>query len=128
MLAVVAGAQEPPTFRKGLWEFTRSVEGSGQPKSTLSKKVCTSPTEDMLRQREQGAKGGCQYSGVSRAGNIYRYTAACPIPNGKVTSKSVLTAQGDSAYSIKIESEGVMGGQTGTTKEELSAKRLGDCP
>jgi hypothetical protein len=31
---VLAGAQEPPPFRKGLWAFTRTVEGTGQPKST----------------------------------------------------------------------------------------------
>lgn len=128
MLAVVAPAQEPPTFRKGLWEFTRTVEGTGQPKSTLTRKECTSPTEDMRQGREQGAKAGCQMSDVARAGNTYRYTATCALQGGKITSKQVLTAQGDSAYTVKIESEGVMGGQSGATKEELVAKRLGDCP
>jgi hypothetical protein len=33
-----------------------------------------------------------------------------------------------SAYTIRIESDGVIGGQTVKTKEDLVAKRLGDCP
>jgi hypothetical protein len=126
VLAVVASPQEAPTFRKGLWEFSRKVEGLGQP-STLSKKECVNPTEDMRKRREQGAKAGCQISDVARAGNTYRYTATCPVQGGKITSKSVLTAQGDSAYTVVVDSEGMMGGQTRTTKEELVAKRLGDC-
>ena len=40
----------------------------------------------------------------------------------------MLTAQGDSAYTVRIDSEGTAGGQTMATKEELVAKRLGDCP
>jgi hypothetical protein len=127
-LTVAAGAQEPPPLKKGLWEFTRTVEGTGQPKSTLSNKKCTSPADDMRQGRERGAKGGCQFSDVARTGNVYRYTATCPIQGGKITSKQILTAQSDSAYTIRIESDGVIGGQTVKTKEELVAKRLGDCP
>jgi hypothetical protein len=81
----------------------------------------------MRQGREKGAKGGCQFSDVARAGNVYRYTATCA-QGGQITSRQVLTAQGDSAYTVRIESEGVMAGQTGKTKEELVAKRLGDCP
>jgi hypothetical protein len=88
-LACLAAAQEPPSFKQGLWQFTRTVEGTGQPKSTMARKVCTSPTEDMRRGREQSA---------------------------------------NSAYTVKIDSSGSVGGQTVTTKEELVAKRLGDCP
>jgi hypothetical protein len=94
-LVGAAVAQEPPAFRKGLWEFTRTVEGTGQPKNTVARKVYTSP---------------------------------CTLQNGKITSKQVLTAQADSAYTVQIDSSGVVGGQTVTTKEELIARRLGDCP
>jgi hypothetical protein len=38
------------------------------------------------------------------------------------------SAKADSAYTVKIHSSGVVGGQTVTTNEELIAKRLGDCP
>ena len=129
-LALVFGAaaQEPPAFRKGLWEFTRTVEGTGQPKNTVTRKVCTSPTEDMRRGREQSAKAGCQLSETHRAGNTYRYTATCVLQNGKITSNQILTTQADSGYTVKIDSSGTVGGQTVSTKEELIAKRLGDCP
>jgi hypothetical protein len=127
-LACLAAAQEPPSFKQGLWQFTRTVEGTGQPKSTMARKVCTSPTEDMRRGREQSAKVGCQLSDMQRAGNTYRYTATCVLQNGKITSNQILTVQGDSAYTVKIDSSGSVGGQTVTTKEELVAKRLGDCP
>ena len=127
-LSCLAGAQELPPFRKGLWELTRTVEGTGQPKSTVTRKACTSPTEDMRRGREQSAKAGCQLAETHRAGNTYRYTATCVLPNGKITSNQILTTQADSGYTVKIDSSGTVGGQTVSTKEELIAKRLGDCP
>jgi hypothetical protein len=126
-VAAGAGAQEPPALKRGLWEFTRPAEGTGRPKSTLSKKECTSPADDMRQGRERSAQGGCQLSDVKRTGNVYRYTATCPLQGGKITSTQVLAASSDSAYTIRIESNGVIGGQTVKTKEELVAKRLGDC-
>ena len=127
-LVSVAAAQDTPAFRKGLWEFTRTVEGTGQPKNTLSRKACTSPTDDMRVSREKSAKAGCQLSDMQRVGSTYRYTVTCVLQNGKITSNQFLTAQGDSAYTVKIDSSGSVGGQTVATKEELVAKRLGDCP
>ncbi len=127
VLVVSAVAQEPPAFRKGLWEFARTVEGTGQPKNTVTRKVCTSPTEDMRRVLEQSVNTGCQLSETHRSGNTFRYTATCVLQNGKITSKQILTAQADSAYTVKIESEGVIGGHAAKTTEELVAKRLGDC-
>jgi hypothetical protein len=40
------------------------------------------------------------------------------------TSKSVLSVTGDSAYTLRVESD--FGGEA--TRELLTAKRLGDCP
>jgi hypothetical protein len=59
-------------------------------------------------------------------GQVYHFKASCHFPNGgHGTSVTDLTYESDSAYSAKIESEGMSRG--GKTHEELRAKRMGDC-
>jgi hypothetical protein len=41
-----------------------------------------------------------------------------------IESKSVITVEGDSAYKVDVESK--QGSKT--TREQLFARRLGDCP
>jgi len=36
--------------------------------------------------------------------------------------------ESDGAYSLKVHSEGQQGGKSAQTDEELTAKRVGDCP
>ena len=124
--ATAAAAEEWPAMRHGMWEFTRSIEsvGKGGKPQTVQTKKCTNPTDEMKRQNETLSKAGCKFSPLARAGNVYTYSAACRMQGISGTSKSVLTVDGDSAYTIRVESD--FGGEA--TRELLQARRTGDCP
>lgn len=120
-----AVADDWPTLRAGMWEFSRTVETTatpGKPQSFQTKN-CTNPSADIKRQNEMLTKAGCSFSPVGRSGNTYTYSAVCKMKGLSGTSKSVLTAESDSAYAIRIESD--VGGEP--TRELLRAKRLSDC-
>lgn len=121
-----AAADQWPPLRHGMWEFSRSIEtpGKGGKPQTMKTKQCTNPTEDMKRQNEMLSKAGCRFSPVTRSGNIFTYSAQCKMQGMAGTSKSVLTVDGDSSYTIRIESD--FGGEA--TREVLQARRSGDCP
>ena len=127
LIAVVAppaaAVDQLPAFRPGLWEFKRSVDaGDGKP-ATLTNQKCTSPTDDMNNKTEAMAQSGCQPSSVSRSGNLYSFSFKCTIQGIPIESKSVITVESDSAYKVDVESK--QGGKT--TREQLAARRIGDC-
>jgi hypothetical protein len=121
--ADLARADEPPAFRRGLWQFDRTIGGQA-----LQTKSCTSPTEDLERQNAILEKGGCKSSPGKRSGDVYMFTVECTVTtpgSGTVTvhSTSVMTVESDSAYNVDIKTTGA-----GTsTQERLVARRIGDC-
>jgi uncharacterized protein DUF3617 len=121
-LAMTAMAGDPPVFRKGLWEFNRTVDAGGGQPLTMKMQECIDPTEDMKKQNLSAAQIGCK-SSSSRNGDKYNVTADCVIQGVAMESKSVITVESDSAYRIDVET--LAGGKT--TKELLVARRVGDC-
>jgi len=125
LAALTAHAQEPPPFRKGMWEFERT----GGPQR-LHTTQCTDPTADMKRQNDMMAKAGqCKFSTPQRSGNTYTFSADCEMqsPQGaKISfrSTSVMTVESDSAYRVEVTTTG---GPGPTLKELLTARRIGDC-
>ena len=121
----VTKAEDMPTFRKGMWEFKRTVDNAGRPgkPQTTETKKCTNPSLDMKKQRETLSKGGCKFSPVSKSGNNYSFSTECTVQGVAGQSKSLLTVENDSAYSVRVETR--MGTQA--TKEVLLARRTGDC-
>ena len=121
-------ADDFPRFREGLWEFARTMDMGGGPK-TLSSRRCTEPGEDMRRQNALFAKMGCSVSPVTRKGSVYRFVADCKgAGTGAVVSQSVITVESDSAYTVEVESSGDTGPGGGKRSETLKARRIGDCP
>ena len=121
-------AEELPSFRRGLWEFQRTMDMGGGAK-TLSSRRCTEPGEDMRRQNGMFAKAGCKVSPVDRRGSVYSFVADCRGSGmGDVVSQSVVTVESDTAYTVEIESSGEVGPGGGKRKETLKARRVGDCP
>jgi hypothetical protein len=120
-----AAAEEWPALRAGMWEFNRSIEtvGKGGKPQTVQSRNCVSPTDDMKRQNETLSKAGCKFSPLARTGNVYTYSAVCKMQGMSGTSKSVLTVDGDGAYTIRVESD--FGGEA--TRELMQARRTGDC-
>ena len=115
-------ADELPAFRKGVWEFNRTVESSPGKTQTLTRKECTSPSDDMKKSKAAGLKG-CTFSPVTSSGNSYSFTTTCNLQGATMMSKSVITAESDSAYKIKVETR--YGDRIGN--ELLVARRTGDC-
>jgi hypothetical protein len=122
-LALPAHAQDLPQFRKGMWEFDRTVDaGTGRPQALKSQR-CTNPTDDLRKQNAMLEQVGCKASEVTHSGNTYSFSADCNVNGVAVQSKSVITVESDSAYRVNVESK--QGPQS--TKETLVARRVGDC-
>lgn len=118
-----AAADELPAFRKGLWEYDRTMERGGGPKQSVKAKQCINPTEDMNRQRAMLSQAGCKFSPVVKLGNLYTYSAQCMMAGLAVESKSALKFESDAAYRLDVESK-----EGGTvSREVLVARRVGDC-
>lgn len=117
-------ADELPAFRAGLWEFRRSVDGGDGKPVTLTNQKCTNPTEDMQKKTESMMTAGCKSTPVTKSGNLYSFSLQCKIQGVEIQSKSVITAESDSAY--KVDAESKQGGKS--TREQLTARRIGDCP
>jgi hypothetical protein len=123
-----AQADELPTFRKGLWEFSRTMDMGGGEK-TMSARRCTDPGADMKQQNAMFAKSGCKVSAITRRGNVYSFVADCKGAGlGEVVSQSVITVESDAAYTIEVLSSDEAGPSGDKSKEVLKARRLGDCP
>ena len=117
-------ADELPAFRTGLWEFKRSVDGGDGKPVTLTNQKCTNPTEDMKKKTESAAQSGCQVSPMSKSGNLYTFSFKCTIQGVSLQSKSVITAESDTAYQVDAETK--TGGKT--TRELLAARWISSCP
>jgi len=118
-------AADFPPLRAGMWEFNRSVEGAaggGAPSSFTSKK-CTDPAADMKASNERMKQAGCKLSPTTQNGSTYSFSAECQIQGTAMKSESQLTVAGDSAYTVRI----VSNANGRTTRETLSARRVGDC-
>jgi hypothetical protein len=121
----LAHADDLPTFRSGMWEFNRTMEGGNQGKAqTITNKKCTNPSEDMKRQNEMLSKSGCKFSPIARSGNTYNFTSDCTMQGISAQGKTALSVENDSAYTVNIETR--QGKQV--TRETLNARRIGECP
>lgn len=117
-------ADDWPTFKPGLWQLDRTLEGMGPAPQKISRKECVDPTGDQKTQQARLAKAGCVFSPIVRTGTTYRYSATCTMAGMTTASKSVLEFQGAEAYRLTVDSV------TDDMKshEVLVARRLGDCP
>lgn len=122
-LAIVSDAQDLPGFRKGMWEFTRTVDNGSGKTQTIRSRKCTNPTDDMRKRNEMLMKAGCKFSPVTRSGTSYSFTVQCHIQGVSAQTRSEISVDGDDAYKVTVESQ--KGGQS--TKELLVARRTGDC-
>jgi hypothetical protein len=121
--AAPACADDLPAFRKGLWEFSRTIDAGGGKTQTIKSSKCTSPGEDMKAQNERLAKSGCKFSPTVRSGSTYTFSSQCSIQGISAQSTSVITVDSDSAYRLNVD--GTAAGEK--THEVLLARRIGDC-
>jgi hypothetical protein len=121
----MALAADPPAFRRGLWEFKRTVEtqGASAKPVTLTNKKCTDPSADMKNMQAMLAKQGCKVSPASAKGNRFTFTSECTVQGTTLSSRSVMTVDSDSSYKVEVSSKA----GNRSTKELLVAKRVGNC-
>jgi hypothetical protein len=127
MLPYPARADNLPTLRKGMWEFSRLVQDPstpGPPMNVTNSKKCTDPTADMKKMNELLARQGCTFSAVVKNGNIYTFTSDCPLQGKVVNSRTFITVQSDSVYGVDVTSTI---DERFAKRESLRAKRIGDC-
>lgn len=125
MLPATTLAEDYPPLRAGLWEFTRTTsDGTGAHRQTkFTRQRCADPAADMKKQNEKLARQECALTPLSRQGDVYEGTAVCTAFGKPMESRTWLTVEGDSAYSVVV----VSNGHYGTMTEEVSAVRLGNC-
>jgi hypothetical protein len=121
-----AYAEGLPAFRPGLWEFNHSMEdNSGMYRQTrFTRQRCADPTADLRKTRAEMSAQGCSLSPLSGSGDFYEGTATCQAPRSRMESHITLTAAGGDGYRLMVTSRG----EKGSTTEEITARRLGDCP
>jgi len=124
-VSFTALAEDLPTFKPGMWEFKRTVEGegAGDKPMKLENKECTDPTAEMKKMNDKLAKQGCKFTPISRSGSTYSLSSDCQIQGMQFQSRSVITVESDSAYRVDVSSTGA----GASTKELLIAKRVGEC-
>ncbi|MFO1320674.1 MAG: DUF3617 family protein [Burkholderiales bacterium] len=124
----IAAKDDFPRLKQGEWEFVRKSANAPKGAQDLAVKECLDPAASMREQNAIMAKAGCTFDPAKIEGKSYTYVARCDIPNmGKSVSRSVLTYESDSAYSVAVESEGEMNGKPMKISETLIARRVGSC-
>ena len=121
--ATVVG-QEWPALKQGMWEIVRTTQppGGGAAKAVTSKR-CITPSEEWKRQNAQLAKAGCTFSPIKHSGNTYSFTSTCNVMGISSSTTTTIVMENDSAYTLTVV--GTTDGQP--TREEMKAKRIGDC-
>ena len=125
LATAAASADDWPSLRPGLWEFTRTIQSSrapGKPRVVKSTR-CVDPVADMKQQNARLTKAGCRFSAMVRRGNTYAMSSQCKMAGMDVRSKTVITVESPAAYRLHVDTmeDGVPG------KEDMTARRVGDC-
>jgi len=133
-LATVVPAMAQPTGdslpnrRPGHWEITMLLEGrEGGPE--VKAETCTdAETERQMMQFALGAAGGtCQRYEVRRVGQEYHIDVDCQMGPMRTVSRSVMSGDFQTAYSIRIEGSVTMpGGGNQQTRMVQNARWRGE--
>lgn len=119
-----AGTDELPSFQPGMWSFVISIASPGATAPHMqSLRKCTNPSEDIRKKWQMLALETCKFSPVTHNGNRYSYTSSCQKEGMQLSTKAVITVEGDQAYRVDTESRT----NSQVRKETLVAKREGDC-
>lgn len=101
------------------------IEGQldGGAPASESNQRCADPVADMRRIVDLLVQRGCKVSPLAGGGDKYSYSTQCRVGSSVRLTYSVIKVESDSAYTVDVVSND--GGRP--TKEQLVAKRVGDC-
>jgi hypothetical protein len=122
-LTVPALALDLPARKAGQWELKLSFDNGAIPVQTL--RQCIDAATDKLMKSDFGgpAQQSCQQQAVTRSGAALIVDSVCTTGGGTSTTRSVVTGDFDSAYTMEITSKA--GGDE--THMTIAAKWLGPC-
>jgi uncharacterized protein DUF3617 len=121
--AAAAEAPEVPKLRQGMWSYQRVAETPGRETRPVSMSKCVDPSADLKKNLEQLKARNCKLSAITRNGNEYAWTVACPVDGETLQIRSVITVENDTAFREEMSSR--WGSQD--SRSSLSARRVGDC-
>jgi hypothetical protein len=124
--ATPSRADDYPARKAGLWEISTDPKG---PRPMVTRLCTDAATEtDLLKKGQATMAEICSRHDMHRSGNAVTTDSVCRPMSSEVTSHSVTTYSGDSAYTTVITSHynpPFMGKTDSTTTQE--AKWLGQC-
>ena len=118
---------EPPSFRKGLWRFIRTLDVVRNSNKNVKYRVvdremtrCVDPTQAMKATFSSAPVGSCVSDKPQKVGNKYTFGHRCDYLGAVST---VITVHSDESYTEVNE---VSTGDNPKT-DFVTAKRIGDC-
>jgi Protein of unknown function (DUF3617) len=118
---------QPPSFRKGLWRFIRTLDVVRNSNKNVKYRVvdremtrCVDPTHAMKATFSSASVGGCVSDKPEKVGNKYTFGHRCDYMGAVST---VITVHSDESYTEVNE---VSTGDNPKT-DLVTAKRIGDC-
>ena len=117
--------------KPGLWHIVTETGSMTAPSREI--RICIdSATEDTLYQLSTngGSGAACDRTGVRRLNDTLTTEMVCKVGETKITTQTVITYNGDSAYHSEIKAHfdpPTMNGRSGSTARQ-DAKWLGSCP
>jgi hypothetical protein len=122
-------AADLPMRKPGLWEITRKTDN---PKiAPTVEKVCMDAATDQLLYKEGAGASQkmCSRVDIRNAGGKVMVESQCQIGGSKVTSHSITTMSGDSAYhtDVNVHFEPALYGKSDSNSTQ-DAKWMGACP
>ena len=122
-----ATQSQPPSFRKGLWRFIRTLDIVRNSNKNVKYRVvdremtrCVDPTHAMKATFSSAAVGSCVSDKPEKVGNKYTFGHRCDYMGAVST---VITVHSDESYTEVNE---VSAGENPKT-DIVTAKRVGDC-
>lgn len=129
--AALAQTPDLPTRKAGLWEMVMRPDGGAGPQTMQH---CTDEATDKAMSTMFGGpmQQACTQQTVQRSANSITIDSACSFGNMKSVSRSVITGDFSSAYTVKVDSrtEGAMMPgmpQRGESSMTIDAKWVGPC-
>jgi hypothetical protein len=128
MAAAVVAAPVMPYSKPGLWVITQHV---GTPAKTFETKLCIDKATqaDLIDAGGAMAKSMCSKDDMTGGGNRLQIDAVCRVGPSTVTSRTIVTYAGDSAFQSVTDGQfsPAFMGKT-TTHGTIDAKWSGACP
>jgi len=124
-----ASAQDFPKLKPGQWETTTVSSGTpGAPQNKITMCTDDSVQKQMMNIGEGMRREMCSKAEIRRDGGKYIGDSVCKIGPGTMTSHSVMTVAGDSAYKTVVSATydpPFMGHSH--TKMTINARNVGPC-